>query len=119
MTIFIRAAYRQVSSTAQTRPAASDMRVRPSGRFPGLVACYKNFTGPLRGRAGSGEEPNPCENLGMRPRTRVKHFGLSEPHFLLLVRASFRNVPRTTEHAVKDFRRVPFFGSPFLGTQER
>ena len=28
-------------------------------------------------------------------------------------------LPRTTEHAVKDFRRVPFFGSPFLGTQER
>ncbi len=28
--------------------------------------------------------------------------------------ASFRNVPRMTEHDVKDFRRVPFFGLPFL-----
>ena len=51
----------------------------------------------------------------MRLRTRVKHFGLSEPHFLFHYRASFRNVPRTTEHAVKDFRRVPFFRLPFFG----
>ena len=34
-------------------------------------------------------------------------------------RVSFRNVPRTTKPGVKNFRRVPFFGSPFLGTQER
>ena len=31
----------------------------------------------------------------------------------------FRNVLRTIEHAVKNIRRVPFFGSPFLRTQER
>jgi len=34
-------------------------------------------------------------------------------------RASFRNVPRTTEHAVKNFRRVPFLGATFLRASKK
>src|SRR3990172_2510885 len=88
--------------------------------------------GPLRGRAGFGVKIRievtcwfPCENLARRPSPKVKHFGLSEPggwracgQRLRVPCASagcFRNVLRTTEHGVKNFRRVPFFGSPFLG----
>jgi hypothetical protein len=33
--------------------------------------------------------------------------------------ASFRNVLRTTEHAVKDFRWVPFLGVTFLRASKK
>ena len=33
----------------------------------------------------------------------------------ILLSAGFRNVPRTTEPGVKNFRRVPFFGVTLLG----
>ena len=111
------------------------VRVRPAGRCLRPRRVPQNFVGPLRGRAGFGVKIRikascwfPCENLAGRPSPRVKHFGLSEPEGracgqrLRVHSASagcFRNVPRTTEHGVKNFRRVPFFGSPFLGTQER
>ncbi len=47
--------YGHVRSTAQTRPPASDMRVRPAGRGRAHRTIYKNFVGPLRGRAGWGK----------------------------------------------------------------
>ena len=59
------------------------MRVHPAGRCLRPRRVPRNYIGPLRGRAGFwyGKDRGgpPCENLGMRPRTRVKHFGCLSP----------------------------------------